>query len=131
MSRLVDVIFRLSSSCSGFIFISVPPDAPSHLHVIGVSEESVTIEWSAPYSSGSLARISGYVIEKRDSSTQIWTSVTHVSSRTTTYKVCYLDSSSSYYIRIAAENEEGIGAWLEMMTPVRPTKPRSKYITCS
>ena len=105
-----------------YIFVVVP-EMPFHLHVIGISDESVTIEWSRPYNTGG-APIIGYVIEKRESSTTTWTTVTHVSSKTTSYKISYLDASHTYYIRIAAENEEGIGAYLELLDPVRPTKPK-------
>ena len=100
---------------------------PFHLHVIGVSDESVTVEWSRPYQTGGTP-ITGYIIEKRESTTTTWTRVTHVSAKTTSYKVTCLEAAYTYYIRIAAENDEGVGDYLELLDPVRPTKPRSKNI---
>ena len=97
---------------------------PFHIHVIGISDESVTIEWSRPYNNGG-SPITGYVIEKRESTTNNWILVTRVTARTTSYKISYLDPTYSYYIRVAAENDEGIGEYLELLDAVRPTNPKS------
>ena len=49
-----------------------------------------------------------------------------VGVKTTSYVFKFLDSSVSYYVRVAAENEEGVGAWLELREPVKPQKPISE-----
>ena len=34
-------------------------------------------------------------------------------------------SNTTYYIRVAAENEEGVGEWRELSEPIRPMRPAS------
>lgn len=55
-----------------------------------------------------------------------------------TFKYCYnieipprvqvtgLQASGSYYLRVAAENDEGVGYYREFIEPVRPMRPKSK-----
>ena len=106
---------------------AAPANAPGNLRVIGISDETLTIEWLAPLSDGG-SPITGYVIERRESTSVVWTRVSTVSAKTTSYVFKFLDSSLSYYIRVAAENDEGLGAWLELREPVQPRKPLSKSL---
>jgi len=48
-----------------------------------------------------------------------------VSALTTSYKLQYLQSNASYYVRIAAENEEGISDWRETTDAIKPMRPLS------
>ena len=102
------------------------PDYPHHLRIISISEDSVTIEWSAPTSTGGTP-VTGYVIEKRESHQHHWSHVTTTSALTTSFKIQYLQPSMSYYFRVAAENEEGVGIFKELGEAVRPMRPKSKY----
>ena len=106
-------------------YFAAPAEAPANIRVIGISDESLTIEWSSPLRDGG-SPITGYVIEKRESTSLIWSRVSTVGVKTTSYVFKFLDSSVSYYVRVAAENEEGVGAWLELREPVKPQKPISE-----
>ena len=69
-----------------------PPSAPGSVRVIGISEDSLTIEWSEAHSHGG-APITNYVIEKREGSSGLlaaWQAVATVSARTTSYVLQYL-----------------------------------------
>ena len=107
-----------------------PPDAPTSLRIIGISEDSISIEWSAPKADGG-APITGYVVEKCEGHSSVWSHVASVSSTTTSYVVTGLSSNSSYYLRVAAENEEGRGSNRELTEAVRPMKPKSEHLPLS
>ena len=104
---------------------TVPPEMPQSIRLIGISEDTVTIEWSEPRENGG-APITNYIIEKREGRSPYWTPVATVGSRVTSYVIQYLQPSCTYYIRVAAENEEGVGAFKELCEAVRPMKPKSK-----
>jgi len=100
------------------------PEAPGAVRLIGISEETVTIEWSPPSVDGG-SHITNYIIERRDNINEKWTCVATVNGRTLSYVLRYLLPNTTYYIRVAAENEEGIGEWRELSESVRPMKPKS------
>jgi len=104
------------------------PGAPTSIRLIGISEDSVTIEWTPPTSDGGRP-VTRYVLEKREARSQLWTSVTSVGARTTVFQVTGLLQTSSYYLRVAAENDEGVGFYREFIEPVRPIKPTSLPMT--
>jgi len=84
----------------------------------------VTIEWSEPFTDGG-SHITSYIIEKRDSISDKWAPVATVNGRTFSCVIKYLLANTTYHIRVAAENEEGIGEWRELAEGVRPMKPKS------
>ena len=97
------------------------------MRLTGVSEESISIEWSAPLSAGGLP-ILNYIIEIRESRSYTWNYVATVSSRSRNYTIQYLQPQKSYYVRVAAENEEGIGYFKELTEAIHPRKQRSTLI---
>ena len=107
------------------LVISAIPGAPTSVRLIGISEDAVTIEWTAPSSDGGRP-ITRFVIEKREARSQFWSPVASVSSRTMVYQIQNLQANSSYFIRVAAENDEGIGYYREFIEPIRPMRPKSK-----
>ena len=72
------------------------PEAPGAVRLIGISDESVTIEWSAPVNTGG-AHITSYVIEKREvrRGNDVWQNVATVTGRTTSYRIQYLNVSTT------------------------------------
>jgi len=73
----------------------------------------------------------GFVVEKREGRSHFWSEVTRVGAKVTSYVINNLQHNCTYYIRVAAENEEGVGKFREITEPVKPMKPKSEYIILS
>ena len=69
---------------------------------------SVTLNWSPPINRGGV-ELTGYVIEKRLSTTHKWEKAATVDASVTLYTIENLKEKSEYYFRVSAENEEGAG----------------------
>ncbi len=47
------------------LFVAAIPEAVGRVKIIGITNNSVTIEWSEPHATGGVP-LTGYVIQKRD-----------------------------------------------------------------
>merc|ERR1719373_217820 len=83
------------------------PGSPS-VSVTDVTSRSVTLQWNPPSNTGGV-HLSGYIIEKRLSSTETWERVVTVESSITSFTVENLKEKSEFYFRVSAENEVGVG----------------------
>ena len=98
------------------------------MRLIGITDDSVTIEWTTASTDGGRP-VTRYVVERGDGQQQAaWTHVASLPARTTVCQVTGLRPDAAYYIRVAAENDEGVGFYREFIEPVRPMRPKS---TCS
>jgi len=104
--------------------LTAVPGPPGSVRLIGITDDSVTIEWTGPTSDGGRP-VTRYVVERRDAHQQTWTHVASLPVRTTVCQVTGLQSNMSYFIRVAAENDEGVGFYREFIEPVRPMRPKS------
>uniref|UniRef100_A0A3B4ACA4 Titin n=1 Tax=Periophthalmus magnuspinnatus TaxID=409849 RepID=A0A3B4ACA4_9GOBI len=86
-----------------------PPVGP--LKVSDVTADNCVIAWAPPADDGG-AKIEGYVIEKRESSRLVWTSVAS-DLQVTEYKVTKLLKGNEYIFRVMALNKYGLGESLE------------------
>merc|ERR1711899_722851 len=82
------------------------PGSPS-VQVTAVTSKSTTLNWSPPINTG--GELTGYLIEKRLSTTHKWEKVATVDTAVTQYTVENLKEKSEYYFRVSAENEVGAG----------------------
>ena len=89
-----------------------------------ITHTTVTISWNPPDYDGSAALIS-YLIESRDSMSNIWQRVARVKPQYQSYTVRSLNEDYSYYLRVFAENIEGFSEPLVLDCPVRPCRPRT------
>ena len=127
-------MLKLQPVCEYYVFTlraslsSDRPDAPVSVRLIGISEDSVTIEWGGVASDGG-APVSGFVIEKREPRSHYWSQVATVPPKVNSYVIQYLHRNSSYYVRVAAQNEEGTGTFRDLMEPVTPMRPKSECRT--
>ncbi|XP_048094834.1 titin-like [Alosa alosa] len=80
-----------------------PPTGPVRLEDISI--ESVTLSWDPPVYTGGCP-ISNYVVEKRDTTTTNWVTVSATVARTT-LKVTNLKTGAEYQFRIYSENRYG------------------------
>ena len=90
------------------IYFSDKPDAPGKPSVTDVNAESATVTWTAPYSDGG-APITGYILEKKESSSTYWSKVTITSPEELSFRVTRLFTGSQYQFRVSAENKAGTG----------------------
>ena len=84
--------------------------------------DHVTLSWIAPEHDGG-SPILGYVVEKRDSTMNMWSQAAKVDKDTFTMKVTNLFEGRSYLFRVAAENQCGVGAYVELKQPVTAKVP--------
>merc|ERR1711902_246728 len=83
------------------------PGSPN-VTVTDVTSRSVTLEWNPPSDTGGV-HLTGYIIEKRISSSETWERLITVDSSVRIYTVENLKEKSEFYFRISAENEVGVG----------------------
>ena len=82
------------------------PGSPS-VQVTAVTSKSTTLNWSPPMNTG--GELTGYIIEKRLSTTHKWEKVATVDPSVTQFTVENLKEKCEYYFRVSAENEVGAG----------------------
>lgn len=96
------------------------PSACNRLIVKNVTRGKLTLSWEPPYIDGG-SPITNYVVEKKDAKMKAFTIVTNECANTT-YKVDGLSEEISYFFRVSAENEYGVGDPCETAQPVRATE---------
>ncbi|TMS06054.1 Titin [Larimichthys crocea] len=108
-----------SGSKSAFISVRVldTPTAPTNLEIKEVKRDSVSISWEAPLIDGG-AKISHYVVEKREETRKAFTSVCSNCVRNSC-KIDNLQEGCFYYFRVLAVNEFGTGLPAEIIDAVK------------
>jgi len=109
--------------------VSDPPFAPRDLKLVEYNVDYVSLSWTAPEHDGG-SPILGYVVEKRDSMMNMWSQAAKVEKDTFTVKVTNLFEGQNYLFRVAAENQCGRGAYIELDKPVVTKLPFSKFSCC-
>uniref|UniRef100_H2YFD1 Titin n=1 Tax=Ciona savignyi TaxID=51511 RepID=H2YFD1_CIOSA len=106
------------------------PGQPGLLNFPDITANSIALKWSPPENNGG-SDITNYIIEKKETSSDTWSSVNANCSRTTV-KAIKLNQNSEYVFRIAAENKYGLGEFTESQevvakhpfrTPTVPPQP--------
>ncbi|CAH1802732.1 unnamed protein product [Owenia fusiformis] len=113
---------QVGSENAAFEFqVQDKPPAPASIRVSKILADSVDLEWEAP--EGDCGDLKGYVIEKREASRNVWTTVSSVRERERNYTVDRLMEGTEYYFRVSAENHVGIGEPMELTRPVSAKCP--------
>lgn len=94
----------------GIVVLDKPGQPGGPVKVDEVTSDSVTISWNPPEYSGGCT-IKNYIVEKRDTSTTNWMTVSSNLARTK-IKAGRLKTGSEYQFRITAENRYGKGPFL-------------------
>lgn len=104
-----------------------PPEPPSNPpEVLDVTKSSVSLSWSRPKDDGG-SRVTGYYIERRETSTDKWVRHNKTQITTTMYTVTGLVPDAEYQFRIIAQNDVGLSETSPASEPV-VCKDRSLYI---
>ena len=98
------------------------PSVVNDLKCAEVEKDAVTLVWNAPSNTGGIP-LSGYAIEKCDTSRSTWTSAGTASADKTTFLVTRLFEGTEYKFRVAAENSVGTGDFVELDKPVTAKLP--------
>ncbi|XP_026167372.1 titin-like [Mastacembelus armatus] len=109
-------------SKSAFINVRVldSPGAPTNLEIKDVKRDSVSISWEEPLIDGG-AKISYYIVEKREEARKAFTSVCSNCVRNS-YKIDNLQEGCFYYFRVLAVNEFGSGLPAETTEAVKTSE---------
>uniref|UniRef100_A0A3B3Z9Z3 Titin n=1 Tax=Periophthalmus magnuspinnatus TaxID=409849 RepID=A0A3B3Z9Z3_9GOBI len=107
--KYVLTLENLSGSKSAFINVRVldSPSAPTNLEVKDVKRSSVSLSWEPPLIDGG-AKISHYIVEKREQKRMAFTSVSTNCVRNS-FIISDLQEGGRYYFRVLAVNELGVG----------------------
>lgn len=97
----------------------VPPGTPGPPLCSDITENAVTLEWTAPESDGG-SPISGYIVERREL-TGKWIRVNKTPVLDLRYRVSGLFEGNSYEFRVFAENVAGVS---EPSSPSEPMKAK-------
>ena len=92
-----------------------------------ISKDSVTLSWSPPTTDGGKP-ITNYFVEVKDTKRTTWSKCGDVSADKTIFTADKLLEGKDYFFRVTAVNEEGPGAPLESLIPVKPQKQLGKEI---
>nr|XP_006823014.1 PREDICTED: titin-like [Saccoglossus kowalevskii] len=92
------------------------PDAPGKPVVSDIDATKMTLNWTPPLDDGG-ASVKGYVIEKKEGFSSLWTKVNRFDVTETTFTVTDLKEKSEYQFQIAAENKAGVGKYSEPSDP--------------
>ncbi len=108
-----------SGTKSAFVNVRVldTPSSPQKFEVKDVKKDSVTLCWDPPLTDGG-AKITNYVVEKRESTRKAYTTVKSNCTQTS-FKVDELQEGGIFYFRVCAVNEYGFGVMAETKNPIK------------
>uniref|UniRef100_A0A673JG36 Titin n=1 Tax=Sinocyclocheilus rhinocerous TaxID=307959 RepID=A0A673JG36_9TELE len=108
-----------SGTKSAFVNVRVldTPSSPQKFEVKDVKKDSVTLCWYPPLTDGG-AKITNYVVEKRESTRKAYTTVTSNCTQMS-FKVDELQEGGIFYFRVCAVNEYGFGVMAETKNPIK------------
>lgn len=93
------------------------PSAPLNFKVKEITKENVTLMWEPPFLNGG-AKIKNYIVEKRESTRKTFSAVV-TNCHKLSWKVEPLQEGCSYYFRVLAENEYGVGLPADITDPLK------------
>ncbi|KAH9498302.1 hypothetical protein Btru_006487 [Bulinus truncatus] len=99
-----------------------PPGKPRSISVPKTAEEGLIVEWTPPTNDGG-SKIKKYIVQmKEDTPSSKWVDVASTDAYNNKVIIPGLDTNKKYKFQVAAENEIGLGDYLETDRPAGPTK---------
>ncbi|XP_071256530.1 titin-like [Salvelinus alpinus] len=110
---------NVSGIKSAYVNVTVldSPSAPEHFEVKDITRDSVSLSWDPPLIDGG-AKITHYIVEKREAQRRAFTSVSDNCGRNR-MKIDNLIEGGLYYFRVLAVNELGVGLPAETAEPIK------------
>lgn len=105
-----------TTSAEIFVNVFERPGPPTALILDELSADFASLSWQPPLYSGG-CQISNYVVEKHDTSSTVWQTVSATVARTS-IKISRLTQGTEYQFRVAAENRYGKSQFVETQTVV-------------
>lgn len=90
-----------------------------------MDKTSVTLSWKPPTEDGG-SPLTGYILERRESTRTTWTKLDRIGPDTLSYKALNLIEGNEYFFRVSAENKHGVSSPLETDSAVKPKSPYGK-----
>ncbi|XP_035520991.1 titin-like [Morone saxatilis] len=120
-----------TTSAEIFVNVFERPGPPCDLSLDEVSADFMSLSWQPPHYTGG-CQISNYVVEKRDTGSTIWQTVSATVARTS-IKISRLTQGNEYQFRIAAENRYGRSHFVESdpivaQYPFKPPGPPTNLL---
>ena len=106
-----------SKSVSIAVKVMDTPGKVKHLKVVEVTREYAMLKWDPPELTGGSA-VNNYIIGKRETTRKSYQAAGSTPHRTS-FKVTGLTEGDSYFFRVAAENEYGVGSPSETSQAVK------------
>lgn len=91
-----------------------------------VGHNFVILDWKPPLKDGG-SKVTSYLLEKCEASSEDWVKVDTVKAFETSYKIADLKTGVEYLFAVSAENKAGLGEPNETPTPVVPQRPPGKH----
>jgi len=93
------------------------PSAPENFAVAATTDNTVELKWAEPDDNGGCI-ITGYVVERREASKRTWQR--DGACTDLEFKAIALNAGQAYSFQVAAENEVGVGPFVELSKPATP-----------
>ena len=91
-----------------FLYLADAPSSPGKPQIPTYDRTTADLEWDKPASDGG-DKITGYIVEKRESRSQRWSKATREPVTTCSFQVTGLIEGREYLFRVLAENKAGPG----------------------
>ena len=101
---------------NNFIFLD-RPSAPQNFSVRDITENSVSLRWTAPNDDGGCP-IMNYNLEKREGNKKMWQTI--VTTKDNEFNVPRLIEGNQYVFQVSAENACGVGKAVELDSHIIP-----------
>merc|ERR1711879_680746 len=101
----------------GNVVVLDTPGPCGPVEVSDVTQTSCSLRWSEPDLTGG-SRITNYIVERKEVTKKAWATIA-TNLESCNFKVNKLEAGQSYFFRVLAENEYGIGEPKETESDVR------------